>query len=411
MVCSNKHVSALNRTCNNINDAHNFGNRIPACIEHLIFGRQFITDGVNGIMVDINDLHTTGQFLPFRIAHPQQICVLHSNALRIRCKQDLFAVCGANRRHTINKGIHILVHSNLRSRQQCCHTELCDRGEHCLHGLQLGITLGIACKSLTKFSCNFIAQCIGNNYETAALLIGKRSDIARIEIPLPVNLRSIAQLSQIAFDRVYPAIVDRLEIPALIEILYIANGFLQLIIQNIMGILECIGISEMEMSVECIHFIASFRVELPHCCGLHNMESTGMVLIELLHFCNIVQTVIVVLKLLVPARSSTVLRSFQNQIGLNNLLANLTEEFLQNAFVNSREQITHQKSFNLLLVKATGQLNFPFHGATQIQKIFIVLTASPFVDNAVAVSLVGLGNKPLQAFEHTGTHSLRLGSQ
>lgn len=112
-----------------------------------------------------------------------------------------------------------------------------------------------------------------------------------------------------------------------------------------------------------------------------------------------------------PAGSTAIFHRFQDQVRLDYLLRHIGEEAFQDDFVDRWEDVTRQQRFNLLLVKAGGKLQFPFYGAAQIPERGVVFPVAPFMDNAVTVCPVGLGNEAFQSFENAGIHGLRKGGQ
>ena len=89
------------------------------------------------------------------------------------------------------------------------------------------------------------------------------------------------------------------------------------------------------------------------------------------------------------------------------MVADLGKELFQDAFVDAREDVTHNQRFRLKFVKARRELQFVLHGAAQLVQVLVILAGTPFMDDAVTVRLVGLGNKTLQAFQDGGVHRLR----
>ena len=81
------------------------------------------------------------------------------------------------------------------------------------------------------------------------------------------------------------------------------------------------------------------------------------------------------------------------------MVADLSIELFQDALVDAREDIS------------CNQLQFVLHGAAQFVQVLVILAGTPFMDDAVTVRLVGLGNETLQAFQDGGVHRLRKSSQ
>ena len=56
--------------------------------------------------------------------------------------------------------------------------------------------------------------------------------------------------------------------------------------------------------------------------------------------------------------------------------------------MDSGEDIAREQGFDLLLVKAGGQLQFLFHTAAELQQSGMVLLVLPLMDHAITVGLV-----------------------
>ena len=89
------------------------------------------------------------------------------------------------------------------------------------------------------------------------------------------------------------------------------------------------------------------------------------------------------------------------------MVADLREELFQDALVDAREDVSCNQRFRLKFVKARRELQFVLHGAAQLIQVLVILAGTPFMDDAVTVRLVGLGNETLQAFQDGGVHRLR----
>ena len=163
----------------------------------------------------------------------------------------------------------------------------------------------------------------------------------------------------------------------------------------------------MEMSVICIHSVEFTRIELPDFLRLNDMESAAVFLIEALHPSDEEKAVKIIRKTLVPPGCPPVFTDLHDEIDLHYMVANLGIELFQDAFVDAREDITRNQRFRLKFVKARRELQFVLHSATQRVQVLIILAGTPFVDDAITVCLVGLGNETLQAFQNGGIHRLR----
>ena len=80
------------------------------------------------------------------------------------------------------------------------------------------------------------------------------------------------------------------------------------------------------------------------------------------------------------------------------MVADLGKELFQDAFVDAREDISCDQRFGFKLVKARRELQFVLHSAAQFVQVLVILAGTPFMDDAVTVRLVGLGNETLQPF-------------
>ena len=161
------------------------------------------------------------------------------------------------------------------------------------------------------------------------------------------------------------------------------------------------------MAIVGIHTVEITRIELPDFLRLDDMESAAVFLIEGLHLSDEEKAVNVIRKPLVPSGCPSVFTDLPNEIDFHNMVADLGKELFQDAFVDAREDISCDQRFGFKLVKARRELQFVLHGAAQLVQILVVLAGTPFMDDAVTVRLVGLGNKTLQAFQDGGVHCLR----
>ena len=95
--------------------------------------RGFVSDGVDGVVVDVDYVFSGNQLPPFILLHVQKIIVLNGNAGFRRRVQDRVSLHGRTGGVSINKDIHAVVHRNALSRKESCHTKLRDGREDCLH--------------------------------------------------------------------------------------------------------------------------------------------------------------------------------------------------------------------------------------------------------------------------------------
>ena len=125
----------------------------------------------------------------------------------------------------------------------------------------------------------------------------------------------------------------------------------QFILQQGIAILERAAEGVMEMTIEAIHLISLFGIEVPYCFRLNDVESGSVLLIELLHLCNIVEAVVVIPEILDPTGSSAIFSRLEHEFGLNHMIRCFGEEAFQNSFVDGREDVGRQQRLNVLLFK------------------------------------------------------------
>ena len=172
-------------------DTQNAGNLLNCCLTGVKdFGlrRGFVSDGVDGVVIDVDHIFSGNQLPPFILLHVQKVIVLNGNAGFRRRVQDRVSLHGGTSGISVNKNIHAVVHGNALSRKKCCHTKLRDGREERLHRLQLGGTLCVADNALGKFGGNLIAKRVRDDHECTGVLTACGSDISLIEIPLLLDL-------------------------------------------------------------------------------------------------------------------------------------------------------------------------------------------------------------------------------
>ena len=233
----------------------------------------------------------------------------------------------------------------------------------------------------------------------------------RVEVSLFADLGHITQCGKVVRNCFCPAAGQLLEEPVLIQPLNVICCVFQLIFQKHIAVLESASEGIVEVPIEAIHLIRLLRIELPDCFRFYDMEACCILLIKVLHLCNIVETVIIVLEPLNPSGSAAVFRSFQHQLGLYHMICNFGEEAAQDDLMNGRENVCCQQRFNILLFKSGSKMQLLLHTAAQFPERTVVLVVAPFVDNTVTIRLVGIRDETLQAFENAGIHRLRKGGQ
>ena len=233
----------------------------------------------------------------------------------------------------------------------------------------------------------------------------------RVEVSLLADLGHITQCGKVVRNCFCPAAGQILEEPVLIQPLNVICRVFQLIFQKHIAVLESAAEGIVEVPIEAIHLIRLLCIELPDCFRFYDMEACCILLIKILHLCNIIKAVIIVLEPLNPSGSAAVFRSFQHQLGLYHMICDFREETAQNDLVNGRENVRRQQRFNILLFKSGSEMQFLFHTAAQLPKCIVVLAVAPFVDDAVTIRLIRIGDEAFQAFENAGIHCLCKGSQ
>ena len=245
--------------------------------------RGFVSDGVDRVVVDVYYIFSGNQFPPFILLHVQKVIVLNGNAGFRRRVQDRVSLHGGTGGIPVNENVHTVVHRNALSRKKGCHTKLRDGREDRLHRLQLGGTFCVADNALGKLGGNLIAKRIRDDNKCTGVLTACGSDISLIEIPLLLDLRDVAQSSEVFCRRVCPASGQFPQEPVLIQRLNKLRRVLQAVFQNVICILERVAEGIMEVAIVGIHTVEITRIKLPDFLRLDDMESAAVFLIEGLH--------------------------------------------------------------------------------------------------------------------------------
>ena len=172
-------------------DTQNAGNLLNCCLTGVKdFGlrRGFVSDGVDGVVIDVDHIFSGNQLPPFILLHVQKVIVLNGNAGFRRRVQDRVSLHGGTGGIPVNENIHAVVHGNALSRKKCCHTKLRDGREDRLHRLQLGGTLCVADNAFGKLGGDLIAKRVRDDHKRTGVLTACGSDISLIEIPLLLDL-------------------------------------------------------------------------------------------------------------------------------------------------------------------------------------------------------------------------------
>ena len=245
--------------------------------------RGFVSDGVDRVVVDVDYIFSGYQLPPLILLHVQKIVVLNGNAGFRRRVQDHVSLHGGTGGISVNENVHTVVHRNALCRKKGCHTKLRDGREDRLHRLQLGATLCGADNALGKLGGNLIAKRVRDDHKRTGVLTACGSDISLIEIPLLLDLRDVAQSSEVFCRRVCPASGQFPQEPVLIQRLNKLRRVLQAVFQNVICILERVAEGIMEVAIVGIHTVEITRIELPDFLRLDDMESAAVFLIEGLH--------------------------------------------------------------------------------------------------------------------------------
>ena len=150
--------------------------------------RGFVSDGVDGVVVDVYYIFSGYQLPPLILLHVQKIVVLNGNAGFRRRVQDRVSLYSRTGGIPVNKNIHAVVHGNALSRKKCCHAKLRDGREDRLHRLQLSGTLCVADNAFGKLGGDLIAKRVRDDHKRTGVLTACGSDISLIEIPLLLDL-------------------------------------------------------------------------------------------------------------------------------------------------------------------------------------------------------------------------------
>ena len=125
----------------------------------------------------------------------------------------------------------------------------------------------------------------------------------------------------------------------------------------------------MEQTVVSVHLIIAFGVFLPDSLCFCGMESGRVFLEEALHICNLQNTVIKILKWLIPCTGSTFLHRPRNGIHINDMVADFGHQLCQNHFVDAWEALCTNQIVNRQFFKPLMQTCFIFHISCHIIKL------------------------------------------
>ena len=135
MIRCNENVRSAQFVHNDAKDAGKLLNCRLTGIKDFGLRRGFVSDGVDGVVVDVDHIFSGNQLPPFILLHVQKIIVLDGNAGFRRRVQDRVSLHGGTGGISVNENVHTVVHRNALCRKKSRHTKLRDGREDCLHRL------------------------------------------------------------------------------------------------------------------------------------------------------------------------------------------------------------------------------------------------------------------------------------
>ena len=188
MIRRDENICSAQFVHNNTQDTGKLLNCRLTGIKDFGLRRGFVSDGVDGVVVDVNYIFPGNQLPSLILLHVQKVIVLNGNAGFRRRVQDRVSLHGGTGGISVNENVHTVVHGNALSRKQGCHTKLRDGREDRLHRLQLGGTLCVADNALGKFGGDLIAKRVRDDHKCSGILAACRNNISLIEITLLLDL-------------------------------------------------------------------------------------------------------------------------------------------------------------------------------------------------------------------------------
>ena len=182
-----------------------------------------------------------------------------------------------------------------------------------------------------------------------------------------------------------------------IKSFHFINNVLEQIVQQNIGSLQALLETQVEQTVVSVHLIIAFGVFLPDALCFCGMESGRVFLEEVLHICNLQNTIIKILKRLIPCTGSTFLHRSRNGIHINDMVADFGHQLCQNHFIDAREALCTNQIVNRQFFKPLTQTCFIFHISCHIIKLPNIVTMKPFRNEIVAIRLMRHGNKSVQS--------------
>ena len=146
-----------------------------------------------------------------------------------------------------------------------------------------------------------------------------------------------------------------------IESFHFINNVLEQIIQQNIGSLQTLLEAQVEQAVVGIHLIIAFRIFFPDTFCFCGMESGRVFLEEALHICHLQDTIIEILKRLIPRTGSSLFNGGSNRIHINDMVADLCHQLCQNHFVDAWKALSSCQIANRQLFKPLMQSGFIFN--------------------------------------------------
>ena len=188
MIRCNENVCSAQFVHNDAKDAGKLLNCRLTGIKDFGLRRGFVSDCIDGVVVDVDYIFSGNQLPPFILLHVQKIIVLNGNAGFRRRVQDCVSLHSGTGGISVNENIHAVVHRNALSGKESCHAKLRDGREDCLHRLQFSSSLCGADDAFGKLGSDLIAKRVRDDHECAGVFAACGSDISLIEIPLLLDL-------------------------------------------------------------------------------------------------------------------------------------------------------------------------------------------------------------------------------
>ena len=261
-----------------------------------------MTGSVNGVVVDVHDVHALDEPLPLRALHADDVLVFEGNTVRIRAFQQLIAVSGFCGLPICQYGeaIHLAgfqLDRQLFVRKQRSHAEFGNRGEDALHTRQGDICLRFPLQLLGQGRRHLIAHGVGD--DDVDLGIGRR-DLRPIEFRLLRHFQNPAILPQIIRTGIRPVGAQLPQEPVDVQPFHLILDQAEAVGQLHVIALEAVRVAHMELPIIGVHAVVFLGVFLPDLVRLHCMEAGGVRLEERLHQGNLQDALVVVHHIVVP---------------------------------------------------------------------------------------------------------------